>query len=168
MIELFIWIIVFFPVLWIGFIVSGSRILVQCGSSCESRELMTKNVVKIPIFWSKVTNYLSLGINEGRLSFKTWNFLTLFCFSGLILHSWIRIQPTKTNADPFGSVSTTLICVEVSVWVAPPLCRERICWIRTLTTKRLKGPCPAFWTSSAPCTMASSTRWDLVLKIKSL
>jgi hypothetical protein len=76
--------LLFFPMSWIriGFIVSGSNNLVPCGSSCESRELMTKNAVKIPIFLSKVTYYLSLGLNEGRLSYRR------------------SIQPLKENIQP--------------------------------------------------------------------
>jgi hypothetical protein len=36
---------------------------------------------------------------------KTWNFLTLFYFRGSFLPSWIRIQPTKVNADPKPCIS---------------------------------------------------------------
>jgi hypothetical protein len=40
-------------------------------------------------------------------------FLTFFYFSGSYLTSWIRIQPTKTNADPCGTGSTTLVIFRI-------------------------------------------------------
>jgi hypothetical protein len=67
--------------------------------------------------------YSSLGLYEGRPSYRrslqpqnktssTSNKIVLhiFYFCGPFLPSWIRIQPTKINADPLGSLSgsTTL------------------------------------------------------------
>ncbi len=76
-----------------------------------SRDLMTKNCKKFPveikfIFWSNIAIYLSLGLQKERPShgrsrhpskenMKTWIFF--YCRS--FWPSWIRIQPTKMNAD---------------------------------------------------------------------
>jgi hypothetical protein len=42
---------------------------------------------------------------EKRTSSK---FINFFLFCGLFLPTWIRIDPTKFNADPHGSGSTKL------------------------------------------------------------
>ncbi len=80
---------------------SESSIICPCRSGSRSRVLITKNSKKLQLillfFWWKIGNYLSLGINAGRQSyrrrlqpskeniqhFKTWNFLIFFFFVGL-------------------------------------------------------------------------------------
>ncbi len=85
---------------------------------------MNKNWKKIyswkkNIFLTENAIYINLALYPRRLSyrrsskeniqhFKTWNFFLFFYFRGSFLPSWIRIQPTKINADPCRSGSETL------------------------------------------------------------
>jgi hypothetical protein len=106
---------------------SVSSISGQCGSGFMA--LITKKFtseIKILVFFffKNCRFFLSLGLHEGHPSYKRsllspkeniQHFenmcLDLFYFCGPLLPFWIRIQPTKINADSCGSRfgSTTLI-----------------------------------------------------------
>jgi hypothetical protein len=63
----------------------------------------------------KIAIYLSICLHNKRQTTgigphkRKSSILSFFCFCGSFLPSWIRIQPTKINADPCGSRTMVLL-----------------------------------------------------------
>jgi hypothetical protein len=105
----------------------------QCGSGSISRVLLTK----------KIAIYLSSDLHKGRPIYRglqpskrtlsTTNMKFFLLSLWVILPSWIRIQPTKINANPcrFGSktLNLTIQKIRITQWTALCAQVDRYRWV---------------------------------------